>query len=206
LAELWIIIIGQLKFRSHIVYNRDKHYCLRPNYAVKERCDYKMNQAYAEAGVKRQETAASMALRVLIILGIILGVFLMMTGGVLSIVGIVLVLVLGFMFPRLNVDYEYIYVDGQLDFDKIIAKAKRKTMLRIDFDQVELMAPANSHALDGYSNAQMEKKDFSSGAKDSKPYVIIVNQNEKKMKILFEPSDKMLELIKQKAPRKVTTY
>lgn len=147
-----------------------------------------------------------MALRVLIVLGIVLGIFFMLTGGFLSIAGIVLVLVLGFMFPRLNVDYEYIYVDGQLDFDKIIAKSKRKTMLRIDFEQVEVMAPANSHALDGYTHTQIEKKDFSSGAKDSKPYVIIVNQNEKKLKILFEPSEKMIEMIKQKSPRKVVTY
>lgn len=165
-----------------------------------------MNQAYAEAGVKRQETAASMALRVLMILGIALGVFFMLIGGVLSIVGIVLVLVLGFLFPKLKVDYEYIFVDGQLDFDKIIAKAKRKTMLRIDFEQVEIMAPANSHALDEYTYSQLIKKDFSSGAKESKPYVIIASQDEKKLKILFEPSEKMIEIIKQKAPRKVASY
>lgn len=165
-----------------------------------------MNQAYAEAGVKRQETTASLALRGLIILGIVLGVFLMMMGGILSIVGIVLVVALGFIFPKLNVDYEYIYVDGQVDFDKITGKARRKTMLRIDFDQVEVMAPANSHALDEYANKQLEKKDFSSRAKDSKPYVIIVNQNEKRLEIFFEPNEKMVEMMKQKAPRKVVAY
>ncbi|NLP34562.1 MAG: hypothetical protein GX359_05110 [Clostridiales bacterium] len=165
-----------------------------------------MNEAYAEAGVKRQETAASTALRVLIILGIALGILFMLTGGILSIVGIVLVIVLGFIFPKLNVDYEYIYVDGQIDFDKITGKAKRKTLLRIDFDQVEIMAPANSHALDGYTHKQLEKKDFSSRAKDSKPYVIIANKDGKLTKILFEPSEKMLKMIKQKAPRKVTLY
>ncbi len=163
-----------------------------------------MNDAYAEAGVKKQENAASMALRVLMIIGIILGVYFMMLGGFFSIAGIALVVVLGIMFPRLHVDYEYVYVDGQLDFDKIIGKAKRKTILRIDFDQVDIMAPANSHSLDQYAN--IEKKDFSSGAKDSKPYAIIAKQGEKKIKILFEPSEKMIELIKQKAPRKITTY
>ncbi|NLK26803.1 MAG: hypothetical protein GX306_00445 [Clostridiales bacterium] len=163
-----------------------------------------MNDAYAEAGVKKQENAASMALRVLIIIGILLGVYFMMMGGFFSIAGVALVVVLGFMFPRLQVDYEYVYVDGQLDFDKIIGKSKRKTMLRIDFDQVDIMAPATSHALDQYTN--VEKKDYSSGAKDSKPYAIIVSQGDKKIKILFEPSDKMIDLIKQKAPRKISTY
>ncbi|HBI72385.1 MAG TPA: hypothetical protein DEG06_00055 [Lachnospiraceae bacterium] len=165
-----------------------------------------MNQAYAEAGVKRQETAASLALRGLIILGIVLGVLFMFLGGIFSIIGIVLVIVLGFIFPKLNVDYEYVYVDGQLDFDKITGKARRKTMLRIDFDQVEVMAPANSHALDEYTYKQLETKDYSSRGKDSKPYVIIVSKGEKRLKILFEPNEKMIEMIKQKAPRKVSVY
>ena len=79
-------------------------------------------------------------------------------------------------------------------------------MLRIDFEQVEIMAPYNSHALDSYNNIQLEQKDFSSLSKDSKPYAIIVSKDNKKMKILFEPSEKMLAMIKQKSARKVVTY
>ena len=68
------------------------------------------------------------------------------------------------------------------------------------------MAPYNSHALDSYNNIQLEQKDFSSLSKDSKPYAIIVSKDNKKMKILFEPSEKMLAMIKQKSARKVVTY
>ena len=119
---------------------------------------------------------------------------------------IIIILLVFFFYPRLNVEYEYVFVDGQLDFDKIMGKAKRKTMLRIDFEQVEIMAPYNSHALDSYNNIQLEQKDFSSLSKDSKPYAIIVSKDNKKMKILFEPSEKMLAMIKQKSARKVVTY
>ncbi|HHU72639.1 MAG TPA: hypothetical protein GXZ21_11500 [Clostridiales bacterium] len=165
-----------------------------------------MNHAYAEAGVKREENAASLALRSLVIFGMVVGVILMLIGGLFSIVGIALVVVLGFLYPRLSVEYEYVYVDGQLDFDRITGKAKRKTMLRVDFDQVEAVAPANSHSLDEYKNGQFETKNFASGSKESKPYVVVAKVNDKRMKIFFEPSEKMVDLMKQKAPRKVTTY
>lgn len=165
-----------------------------------------MNQLYAEAGVKRKDNAASMALRALIIFGIIIGFFLLFLGQVFSMVGIVLIVALIYLFPRLNVEYEYVFVDGQLDFDAIKGKAKRKTLLRIDFEQVEIMAPLDSHALDSYTYVKLVEKNFSSGNKDSKPYAIVANVEDKKLKIIFEPNEKMLSMIKQKSPRKLTAY
>ncbi len=165
-----------------------------------------MNQLYAEAGVKRKDSAASMALRILIILGFIAGLLLMFLGQVFSMVGVVLLVAMFYLFPKLNVEYEYVFVDGQLDFDRITGNAKRKTLLRIDFEQVEIMAPVGSHALDSYTYMKLVEKDFSSGKKDSKPYVIVANVEEKKLKILFEPNEKMLSVIKQKSPRKLAAY
>lgn len=165
-----------------------------------------MNQQYAEAGVKRKDTAASMGLRVLMIAGIFISLFLLVSGQLWSYVGAVIIILVFIFYPRLSVEYEYIFIDGQLDFDKITGKSRRKTMLRIDFDQVDIMAPYKSSALDSYKNIQLEKKDFSSLDKASKPYVIIASAGNKKMKIIFEPNEKMLALIKQKNSRKVTTY
>ena len=165
-----------------------------------------MNELYAEAAVKRKETATTFALRALMIIAVLAGIVLIIVGGIGSFIGIILVLGVFFFYPRLSVEYEYVFVDGQLDFDKISGKSKRKTMLRIDFEQVEIMAPFNSAALDNYKHLQLETKDFSSLNKDSKPYVIIANANGKKLKILFEPNEKMLAMIKQKSPRKVSNY
>ncbi|TAH67876.1 MAG: hypothetical protein EWM47_08575 [Anaerolineaceae bacterium] len=165
-----------------------------------------MNQLYAEAGVKRKDTAATMGLRILMFFGIFISLFLILLGQLWSYLGVIIIVLVFFFYPRLSVEYEYVFVDGQLDFDRITGKAKRKTMLRIDFEQVEIMAPFNSPALDSYNNIQLEKKDFSSLSKDSKPYAIIVSAGSKKMKILFEPSEKMLSVIKQKNSRKVALY
>lgn len=167
-----------------------------------------MNQLYAEAGCKRKETMSTMGLRSLLILGIVVGVMFMLFGGggILGIVGVVLVIGLVYMFPKLNVEYEYVFVDGQLDFDRITGKSKRKTVLRIDMEQIEIIAPKNSHSLDGFTHIKCELKDFSSGNKDSKPYIIIASADNKKLQISFEPSEKMLTMMKQKSPRKIAQF
>lgn len=165
-----------------------------------------MNQMYAEAGVKRQDTVSTIALRILVFIGMIVGLLLALAGSYFSIIGVAVIVVLFYLYPRLNVEYEYVFVDGQLDFDRITGKAKRKTMLRIDMEQVDIIAPANSHSLDNYQNIQFENKDFSSRGKNSSPYIIIVNNNNKKLRIIFEPNEKMLTVMKQKSPRKVVTY
>ena len=162
-----------------------------------------MNQLYAEAGVKRKDTAATMGLRILMIMGIVVGALLIFLGGLFAIAGTVMAAVLVFFYPRLNVEYEYVFVDGQIDFDKISGKSKRKTVLRIDMEQVEIVAPEGSHALDGYTYVKLETKDFTSRDKASKPYVIIVSEKEKKYRISFEPSEKMLSMMRQKGPRKI---
>lgn len=165
-----------------------------------------MNQLYAETGVKRKETMTSIALRTLLVVGIIVGIGLMLLGGLFGILGIVIAVIMIFLFPKLNIEYEYVYVDGQIDFDRISGKSKRKTALRIDMEQVDIIAPEGSHALDGFTYVQYEKKDFSSGDKNSKPYIIIASKENKKYRIAFEPNEKMLAAIKQKSPRKIAQY
>lgn len=165
-----------------------------------------MNELYAEAYVKRKEDIKSLIIKGLMVFGILLGFFVFTLGGFISIVGIIIMLPLIYLFPKLNVEYEYIFVDGQLDFDKIMGKSKRKQMLRINFEQVEIMAPINSHSLDGYNSSELSVKDFSSRDKEAKAYVIIVKSENKKLKVIFEPSDKMIDCIKQKSFRKLVTY
>ena len=165
-----------------------------------------MNQSYAEAGVSRKNTASTLALKILMIAAIIVGAFLMMTGGILGFIGAVIIIVMVFLLPKLNVEYEYIFVDGQIDFDKITGKSRRKTIMRIDMEQVEIIAPKGSHALDAYANTNCVKMDFSSGSKDVKPYIAIANKDGKKYMIAFEPNELMLAMIKQKSPRKISQY
>ncbi len=168
-----------------------------------------MNESYAEASVKQKASPVNLLIKVLLVAAVI---FVLLFGmayfGPFAIVAVgVLILVCVLVFPYLSVEVEYVFCDGQLDFDKIYSGNKRKTAMRIDFENVEQMAPSGSHALDSYqNNPNVKTVDFTSKERDIKPYVIIVRQGEQLTKILFEPSEKMVAMIKQKAPRKVSDY
>lgn len=167
-----------------------------------------MNDSYAEVSVKKKPSPSSWLIK--IAMGVLTGAVLIfgnMFLGMLSMVlAVVLVIACVIVFPYLNVEYEYVYVDGQLDFDKIFSGNKRKTALRIDFENVEMMAPMNSHALDSYTHQQVKTMDFSSGEDNAKVYCIAVRKGEQLTVIMCEPSDKMIALIKQKYPRKISEY
>lgn len=166
-----------------------------------------MNESYAEAGVKRKKSATTLMIQVAAVFGILLVFFVggMIIGSIATFIASILVVLCVLFFPRMNsIEYEYVYCDGQLDFDKIMGNAKRKTALRIDFDKVEIMAPVKSHSLDSFNHIQQLKvKDFSSQNPEAKVYAIVVRQDSEVTKILFEPSEKMIACIKQKSPRKV---
>ena len=102
-----------------------------------------MNNMYAETSVKRANTPKAIALRALAIVAV-LAVFIfaaMLNSKLLFALGMVLAFLVVWFWPRFNVEWEYVFVDGQLDFDTISGGEKRKTRLRIDFEQVEVIAP-----------------------------------------------------------------
>ena len=162
-----------------------------------------MNESYAEAGCKRKATMGTYLIKTgLILLAIILFLFTFQSQ-ILLFIGAFVILAIFYMFPRFNIEYEYVFCDGQLDFDRISGGQKRKTMKRIDLEQVEICAPSTSHALDGYTYTDVKVIDFSSKQKDVKTYTLVVRDKGAVNKIVFEPSQEMLKCMRYKAPRKI---
>lgn len=162
-----------------------------------------MNESYAEAGIQSRPSLGATFLKVLLIVGIafslILAILFQLTffapvTGILAVVAF-------YAIPRLSkVEYEYIFCDGQLDFDKITGGTKRKTMLRIDMENVEVIAsPARAR---DYENQNIKTvNDFSTGRK--KAYLIITSGDEGQRKIYFNPTQKMVDCMYTKSPSKV---
>lgn len=162
------------------------------------------NGSYAEAGVKKKETMTTIGIRCLMIALAVLLFFAAFIVQWMMIVAAALICIDIVLIPFLKIEYEYIFCDGQIDFDRINGGARRKHILRVDLEEVELVAPKNSHALDEFrSNGQGITKDFSSGKNQDRVYVIIARQNGNLLKILFEPSEKMITCMKNKSPRKI---
>ena len=108
-----------------------------------------------------------------------------------------------FVMPTTQIAYEYIFVDGQIDFDRILKGEKRKTMKRIDMSKVEVIAPENSHHLDAYQ--RLPEFDYTSGVASDKHYVAVAIGEKGTEKIYFTPDAKMLDMIGKKSPSKLKT-
>lgn len=171
-----------------------------------------MTGAYTETTVKRKKTAKTLAAKVGLFAATLILLFLGLVGAAIFgstvsticlILGFGMIFLMVIMFPRFNVEYEYIYCDGQIDFDKIMGGEKRKRLLRVDLDNIEIWAPEDSSDLNAFNNARFQERDFTSHEPDKKVYVLVAADGADRYKVRFEPSDKMLELAKQKAARKV---
>ncbi len=167
-----------------------------------------MEGNYCEARAKKRKTAGDAAIKALLIMAIVISI------AAAFILGQTLIIILAvafgiasyIIFPRLNVEYEYVFCDGQLDFDKIMNGEKRKHVARVDMDQVTVCAPIKSHALDGYNREGVKRVDFSSREENAKIWGLVTTAGEQSTMYLFEPSEDMVRRMKQKGPRKVVEF
>lgn len=106
-----------------------------------------------------------------------------------------------FFWKSYIVDYEYIFCDGQIDFDIIKNNLKRKHKLRIQLeDAVFFAAPDNSQIVNQKNVRTV--LNYSSHENNGREYALIVKKQDRLLKIIFEPNDKMLDRIRFKLPRK----
>ena len=163
-----------------------------------------MEQNYAETCVKQKTTAKIAFLKLLLAIGVVLllGIGILSKISILILLAVLAVVALVWYWPRLKVEWEYVFCDGQLDFDRIQGGEKRKTILRIELENADVIAPMHSHRMDGYRHLPV--RDFSSLQPDAKPYGIAIREEgkEEKVVLLFEPSKKMIDLICNKFPGK----
>ena len=168
---------------------------------------------YAECVLPRAKTAGGMIAKSLIIAGVVASGFgtLMffamgasLIGFLTLIIAVACVLMIIYLFPRFDIVWEYVFVDGQLDFDQILGGNGRKRKKRVDFETLEVLAPKGSRHLDNFKNMQATELDYSS-LMSEKGYILICHEGNNLIRIFFEPNEEMISLMKGKSPRKVFT-
>ena len=109
-----------------------------------------------------------------------------------------------FLIIRNKVEYEYLYVDKELQIDRITNQSKRKKLETLDLNQLEILAPIRSHELDSYRKRAGALLDYSSGEEvnDPQKYMLVIGDK----KVVFEPTPELVQTIRMFAPRKVFTY
>lgn len=135
--------------------------------------------------------------------------FSLFAGGLLS--GAALLLIIGlvvgmggyyFVLPLLSVEYEYLYLTKELSVDKILNKEKRKKCGNWSLTNMEIMAREGSDELKGYEKRECTTYNFTSGKPSDSRYVIILN-DQRLTRIIFDPNEAMLKGIRDQFPRQV---
>ncbi len=167
-----------------------------------------MGDLYAECLVKKERSTKDMMIKLGSIAAIVIllwfSIFAMLF--LLPVVIVAACLVYFFVLPRTDIEYEYLYVNGELDVDMVMAKKKRKKANTFDLNQADLVAPLNSRRMEYYNgNSRLKVLDYSSGNPNAKRYAMITSANQQNCKVILEPDETMINMMKKTAPSKVFT-
>ncbi len=161
-----------------------------------------MNDIFTELVVERKPQPMENIVRVGLILLAVLTAFAgLFVSPVLLTAFIISAALIYFVFPRLKVEYEYSYVNGEIDIAAIYSKQSRKELTVINLNEAECIAPLGSHFLDSYGSTYAVV-DYSAKDPQNRPYVV-VEGGEKQRKIILQMNDEMIEDLKYRMPMKV---
>ena len=108
-----------------------------------------MNDSYKELLVSKEQGVKDKLIRVVSIIPTVLaGLLALLTGNILIFIIAVAFGVLDyFVFQWTSIEYEYLYLDKEITIDKIMAKTRRKRVLTIDVNKIEILAPEKSYSI-----------------------------------------------------------
>ena len=161
-----------------------------------------MNDFYTEQLVYQRPTTRTYAFKILLIVLTVIS-FLAMT--LIPVIGtmffVVMLLVDFYCYKNMDLEFEYLYVNGELDIDKIMGKQKRKRIFSTSIKELEVIAPQGHDQLRCFRPTKTVN--CSSMIQENKKYEMIISQHGQQVKVIFEPNATILEGMKMLAPRKV---
>ena len=160
-----------------------------------------MNECLTEQLVKRSKTVATAVKKVGLIAATVVSILLGFVHPMLVWVTAIMIIVDIFLFKRMNVEFEYVYFNGDLDIDKIMDMQSRKRVFSTNIKEMEVIAPSGSVELHPYQRTKT--LDFSTQNSDDKVYEMVTLFKGETVKVLFNPNEKILNGMKNMAPRKV---
>ncbi len=106
-----------------------------------------------------------------------------------------------YMLGTLNVEFEYIVTNGDLDVDKIMARRKRKRLLSVSSKDFEFFAPVHQDYKREYENSSLTRIDAAISPDSKGLYFAIFNLNSKRTVLFFNPTERMIDDFSRHVPR-----
>ena len=106
-----------------------------------------------------------------------------------------------------NVEYEYVFTNGDMDVDKIIAKRSRKHLIAFDCKDVEIIAPVSEKYKSRINDNDIRKKFFAASSMNAEGlfFCIFNKENMGDVILFFEPNEMMLNAMRTYAQKKLFT-
>lgn len=156
----------------------------------------------AEQLVEKKRTGADWAKMVLIAVGaLLLSSFIMFLAIFLMFFTLIIPAVLilfgaVWLLSGMNVEYEYIITNNEMDIDKVIGRRKRKRMITLDLSNAEEFAAYPSEN-DVQADVTVHA---SSGLEKDAHYLVVNHSGYGKVNLIFNPNEKIREAIMQGIP------
>lgn len=160
-----------------------------------------MSDFYTEQLIKKKTTGKDIMIKVGMIALTVLSALVVFIFPMGIILPVALIVIDVFVFRGLNLEYEYLFVNGDLDIDKIMNKSKRKRVFSMNVADMEVLAPVNAGELMQFQRAKVS--DYTSNTGNAGVYAMVVLEKGVHRKILFEPNEEIVEGFYMMAPRKV---
>jgi len=160
---------------------------------------------YSEQLVSRPSTGADKAKKLLISFAAILIasvlMFLSIIFAAYSLILLVFVVLGGgvYIASNMDVEYEYIITNNEMDIDKIIGRRKRKRMVTLELSCAEAFAaypPAEDISADVTVHA-------TTGYEKNAAYMVVQHNTYGKVMLIFNPNQKTREAIMQEIPNQL---
>jgi len=103
-----------------------------------------------------------------------------------------------------RIEYDYTFTNGILDIAMVINNSKRKKLLSTDVKEFEMLAPISDAGFERMLNHPGIEQKFNYFLnRGGGLYYAVFTHNGKKTLMVFEPSEKMVEMMKLYNPRNV---
>ncbi len=164
-----------------------------------------MNDVFKEQLVARKNdykvTVKKVAIVIIAIVILLAAFLLRYTTPFVPVIALILAFVVYKLFSRENIEYEYIFTNGDLDIDVIINKSSRKHLLTVDVKSIKEFYK-KSHQKNGEKlNKYSKVFDYSSREENQNKYCVVFEHNKEMIMMIIEPNEKMLEAIRVYIPK-----
>lgn len=160
-----------------------------------------MNDFYTEQLVKKQAGKKDFFVKAILILASVACVVIAPILPLGWVVAALMIAATIFLIRRMDIEYEYMFINGDLDIDVIYRKAKRKKVFAVNVSDLVILAPVGSIELKQYQ--KLKTIDYSSGTGKNRLYGMVVGRNGQQAQIIFEPNQTIVDGFFYQAPRKV---